>query len=64
MPYHAEHHLAPMVPFHALPGLSAKVGDKLHCKGDGYVEVHADVLAKLARRDGVTWAEPQGSPGA
>ncbi|MGI9385105.1 MAG: fatty acid desaturase [Methyloligellaceae bacterium] len=64
MPYHAEHHLCPMVPFHALPELSTKVGDKLHCKGEGYVEVHADVLTKLARHEGVTWAEPERAPGA
>lgn len=64
MPYHGEHHLCPMVPFHALPELSAKVGDKLHCRGDGYVEVHADVISKLARHEGVTWAQPERAPGA
>jgi fatty acid desaturase len=55
MPYHAEHHLCPMVPFHALPRLHNKVGDKIECKGEGYVEVHAEVLHKLARHEGVTW---------
>jgi fatty acid desaturase len=29
MPYHAEHHLFPAVPFHRLPALHREVGDKL-----------------------------------
>lgn len=57
MPYHAEHHLCPMVPFHALPELHAEIGEQVRCRGQGYLEVHADVLRKLANHEGVTWTE-------
>jgi fatty acid desaturase len=60
MPYHAEHHLAPMVPFHALPALHAKVGDRMHAVGDSYLAVHAHVLDQLARHQGATWADGSG----
>ena len=59
MSYHAEHHLCPMVPFHALDKLHAVVGDKLHPVGEGYFQVHKDVLKKILRHEGVTWQAPQ-----
>ncbi len=55
MPYHAEHHLCPKVPFHALPRLHAAIGDRVHPVGRGYFSVHGTVLRRLARREGVTW---------
>lgn len=55
MPYHAEHHLCPMVPFHALGRLHQAVGHQLHPLGQGYPAVHAEVLGKIARHQGVTW---------
>ncbi len=55
MPYHAEHHICPMVPFHALPRLHQVVRDKLFPVGEGYFKVHADVLSQIVRRQGVTW---------
>ncbi len=56
MPYHAEHHLCPSVPFHALPALHRKVGGQLHDVGEGYLRVHAYILGRLRRGEGVTWA--------
>lgn len=56
MPYHAEHHLCPMVPFHALGRLHGVVGHKLHPVGDSYPAVHAEVIDKIRRHEGVTWA--------
>ncbi len=56
MPYHAEHHIAPMVPFHALGRLHDQIGDRLFPVGENYPAVHAEVLGKISRRDGVTWA--------
>ncbi len=50
MSYHAEHHLCPMVPFHALPDLHAKVGQSLHPVGSGYFSVHGAVLRSIAAR--------------
>ena len=55
MPYHAEHHLFPKVPFHALPRLHAAVGDQTYPVGDGYFGVHGTVLDRLSHRRGVTW---------
>lgn len=55
MPYHAEHHLAPMVPFHALGDLHGVVRDKMHPVGESYPAVHAEVLSKISRHEGVTW---------
>lgn len=60
MSYHAEHHLCPMVPFHALDRLHERIGGQLHPVGEGYLPVHRDVLAKIGRHQGVTWAsQPQ-----
>lgn len=62
MPYHAEHHICPMVPFHALGRLHAEVGDRLHPVGESYPAVHAEVLGRISRHEGVTWAAtPAGS---
>lgn len=60
MPFHAEHHIAPMVPFHALPALHAKVGDKMYPVAENYLSVHKLVLSQLAKRQGATWADPTG----
>ncbi len=55
MPYHAEHHLCPMVPFHALGRLHDKVGMRLFPVADGYAAVTADVVSSYRRREGVSW---------
>jgi len=46
MSYHAEHHLCPAVPFHALAQMHREVGDQLHPVGSGYLAVHRKVLAE------------------
>jgi fatty acid desaturase len=53
MPYHAEHHLYPAVPFHQLPRLHALVADKLAITAPGYVAVHRLFLARLAAGHGL-----------
>ena len=40
MPFHAEHHANPSVPFHQLPALHAATRDRLHVVGDGYVRTY------------------------
>ncbi len=50
MDYHAEHHLAPLTPFHQLPKLHDKVGEKLHEMGDSHPAVHRDVLEAMRLR--------------
>lgn len=47
MSYHAEHHLCPAVPFHALPDLHNAVGDRLHPVGEGYIPVHREILTAI-----------------
>ncbi len=49
MPYHAEHHLFPAVPFHALPVVHREVRDRLHVLAPGYVAVHRELWARIWR---------------
>ena len=58
MNYHAEHHFAPSVPFHALPALHARLRAHLYVENKGYLGAHREILGQLcaARRD-----ERQGS---
>ena len=44
MPYHAEHHAWPSVPFHALPALHAEVAAYLPHRNQGYIAVHLGAL--------------------
>ncbi|MFK7837799.1 MAG: fatty acid desaturase [Sulfitobacter sp.] len=47
MPYHAEHHAMPMVPFHALPLLHKQVKSHLKSTSDGYTAFTSDYIRKL-----------------
>jgi len=47
MPYHAEHHCFPAVPFHALPKLSARIGRRVQVKAPGYLAFHRELLRRL-----------------
>ena len=48
MPFHAEHHLYPSLPFHALPRAHALIGPHLsHCDA-GYLRLHRHFLAAPA----------------
>ena len=49
MPYHAEHHAYPAVPFHALPALHAELLDELNEKDQGYPGFHLQVLLRKIR---------------
>jgi fatty acid desaturase len=49
MPYHAEHHAMPMVPFHALPELHAEVQDHLKSVSNSYTEFTRDYARDLPR---------------
>ncbi|USG61263.1 fatty acid desaturase [Sneathiella marina] len=51
MPYHAEHHLASSVPFHALAKLHEHVVPNLECVTKGYINVHREILAKVLRKN-------------
>jgi fatty acid desaturase len=49
MPYHAEHHAYPALPFHALPAAHELLKERIAVQADGYVEVNREIL--LALRD-------------
>ena len=45
MPYHAEHHAWPAVPYHALPALHAMTQPHLVRTSDGYTRFTRDYIA-------------------
>ena len=48
MNYHAEHHYAASVPFHALPELSKKLDGYVHTEKAGYFGAHRDIISQLS----------------
>ncbi len=51
MPYHAEHHAAPAVPFHKLPALHGLTREHLGVIEDGYTAFTAKYVQGLKRQD-------------
>ena len=51
MPYHAEHHLFPNVPFHALPAVHALVGDRVVVEPRGYIAGQRQIIRGLLETD-------------
>ncbi|MGQ0565969.1 MAG: fatty acid desaturase [Gemmobacter sp.] len=49
MPYHTEHHVAPLVPFHALPALHARMRGHLRVTERGYARFTRGYLARRLR---------------
>jgi fatty acid desaturase len=47
MPYHAEHHAYPALPFHALPAAHALLEDKIAVRSPGYLAVQRQIVAGL-----------------
>jgi len=50
MNFHAEHHYASSVPFHALPKLNELLSDHIYTEPRGYWGAHKDILAQLFGR--------------
>lgn len=50
MSYHIEHHLYPMVPFHALPKLSAALADQIPQPDKGLFRTNAQILSAVLKR--------------
>jgi fatty acid desaturase len=57
MPYHAEHHAYPSVPFHALPDLHRLLRADIGTIARGYLEVQRTLLKGLRRASQVAGAE-------
>ncbi len=53
MPYHAEHHAFPSVPFHALPAVHRTLAPDLQVVAPGYLAVQRDILRTLRRRGSI-----------
>lgn len=53
MPYHAEHHLFPSVPFHALPQLHKVVGPHLKEVSPGIFDIHFNILGRIRENNRV-----------
>jgi fatty acid desaturase len=49
MPFHAEHHAFPAVPFHALPKLHERLAPALKVVSPGYIAAQRSILAKLGQ---------------
>jgi fatty acid desaturase len=47
MPYHAEHHAYPALPFHALPAVHQVLRSSIRVQAPGYVAVQREILAEL-----------------
>ena len=47
MNYHAEHHYAPSVPFHALGRLHRRLHGHLHVERAGYLAAHRDIVGRI-----------------
>ena len=47
MPYHAEHHAYPAVPFHHLPQLHKALGDEIIHKKDTHLKFHQKSVKKM-----------------
>lgn len=47
MPYHAEHHAYPAVPFHALPSLNEQIKDELKHQDENHAKFHLKTLKRL-----------------
>lgn len=50
MPFHCEHHAFMAVPFHALPQVHARLGDRVKEVEDGYVAFNARYIEQAVRR--------------
>lgn len=50
MPFHAEHHLASSVPFHALSRLHKEVSPHLECVSKGYFQVHREIILEVLNK--------------
>jgi fatty acid desaturase len=50
MPYHAEHHAYPALPFHALPAAHGLLTDRIETQASGYWAAQRDILTQIRRR--------------
>ena len=56
MPYHAEHHAHPALPFHALPAAHALLKDRIAVQAAGYAAVQREIVSRFERRPERVWS--------
>ncbi|MEN9244754.1 MAG: fatty acid desaturase family protein [Gloeomargarita sp. DG02_5_bins_242] len=49
MPFHAEHHLCPAIPFHALPQAHLRVRNRLAHVAQGYIAANREITAQFLK---------------
>jgi fatty acid desaturase len=49
MPYHAEHHAYPALPFHALPAAHRALAPRIAVQAPGYMAVHREIIRTFRR---------------
>ena len=59
MPYHAEHHGFPSVPFHALASVNALLAAQGRVTSSGYLALHGALLRQLRATDAVSAGRPR-----
>ena len=62
MNYHAEHHYASSVPYHALPRLHEMLAGDLPVERAGYLGAHGDLLAQILGLKPRAGAPPEADP--
>lgn len=62
MPYHAEHHLFPNIPFHALPAVHRQVSTKVIVEPRGYLAGQCRIIAMLWSRKPLAKQDPAPGP--
>jgi fatty acid desaturase len=50
MPFHAEHHAYPAVPFHRLPEVNRAIAAQLKTTAPGYFQVQRQILGSFHRQ--------------
>ncbi len=50
MPHHTAHHALPVVPFHQLPRLTARLEQHLKSRAEGYIDAHRQIRAAWKSR--------------
>jgi fatty acid desaturase len=55
MPYHAEHHLFPSIPFHRLADAHGLIRAKLGVLQPGYARLSVEFVRSLTRQGGREW---------
>jgi fatty acid desaturase len=59
MPYHAEHHCFPSVPFHALAKVNALIGGRTRVTAAGYVALHRGLVRQFRAAGAEAKLEPR-----